>query len=159
MSNALTNTSLVVEGMYGLPVATSVDHGPRRGTIEWLLEAVERHARAEQDALAEYEFVAEASADPVIALVMQTKDSSVTVQPRRGPFGWGMRAAPGHGEPNPTWIPLAHRAVRKGTQDDTMIVVISPAMTLVKALDAANVKTKAGMVFFQITSNNSAEAG
>src|SRR5207249_5749264 len=64
-------SSLVVEGMYGLPVATSVDHGPRRGTIEWLLEAVERHASAEQDALAEYEFVAQASADPVIALVMR----------------------------------------------------------------------------------------
>src|SRR5438874_11381717 len=71
MSNALTNTSLVVEGMYGLPVATSVDHSRTRGTIEWLLEAVERHASAEQDALAEYEFVAEASADPVVALVMR----------------------------------------------------------------------------------------
>ena len=65
------NTPLIVEGMYGLPVATVADHGPRRGTIEWLLEAVERHASAEQDALAEYEFVAEASADPVIALVMR----------------------------------------------------------------------------------------
>jgi rubrerythrin len=65
------NTPPIVEGMYGLPVSTSPDHGPRRGTIEWLLEAVERHARAEQDALAEYAFVAEASADPVIALVMR----------------------------------------------------------------------------------------
>src|SRR6266571_1506401 len=71
MSDTLTNSPIVVEGMYGLPVATSVDHGPRRGTIEWLLEAVERHARAEQGALAEYAFVAEASGDPVIALVMR----------------------------------------------------------------------------------------
>ncbi len=71
MSDTFTNSPIVVEGMYGLPVATSVDHGPRRGTVEWLLEAVERHASAEQDALAEYEFVAEASADPVIALVMR----------------------------------------------------------------------------------------
>src|SRR6202165_3657235 len=72
MSDALGgNNPLIVEGMYGLPVATRADHGPARGTIEWLLEAVEHHASAEQDALAEYEFVAEASADPVIALVMR----------------------------------------------------------------------------------------
>jgi cholesterol oxidase len=48
----------------------------------------------------------------VIALVMQTRDNSVTVRGRRGLFGWGLRSAPGHGEPNPTWIPVAHRAVR-----------------------------------------------
>jgi cholesterol oxidase len=48
----------------------------------------------------------------VIALVMQTRDNSVTVRARRGPFGWGLRSAPGHGEPNPAWIPVAHRAVR-----------------------------------------------
>jgi len=71
MSDALINSPFLVEGMYGLPVSTAVDHGPPRGPIEWLLEAVERHASAEQDALAEYEFVAEASADPVIALVMR----------------------------------------------------------------------------------------
>src|ERR1700694_3402487 len=72
MSDALGgNNPLIVEGMYGLPVATRADHGPTRGTVEWLLEAVEHHASAEQDALAEYEFVAEASADPVVALVMR----------------------------------------------------------------------------------------
>jgi cholesterol oxidase len=48
----------------------------------------------------------------VIALVMQTRDNSVTVRGRRGPLGWGLRSGPGHGEPNPTWIPVAHRAVR-----------------------------------------------
>jgi cholesterol oxidase len=48
----------------------------------------------------------------VIALVMQIRDNSVTVTPRRGPFGWGLRSGPGHGEPNPAWIPQAHRAVR-----------------------------------------------
>ena len=65
------DSQIIVEGAYGLPVATAAGHGPARGTIEWLLEAVERHAIAEQDALAEYEFVAEASADPVVALVMR----------------------------------------------------------------------------------------
>lgn len=52
------------------------------------------------------------SARTVIALVMQTRDNSITVRPRRGPFGWGLRSVPGHGEPNPTWIPEAHRTVR-----------------------------------------------
>ena len=48
----------------------------------------------------------------VIALVMQTRDNSVTVNAHRGPFGWTMRSTDGHGEPSPTWIPAAHRAVR-----------------------------------------------
>jgi cholesterol oxidase len=43
----------------------------------------------------------------VIALVMQTRDNSVTVRGRRGLFGWRLRSAPGHGEPNPAWIPVA----------------------------------------------------
>ncbi len=48
----------------------------------------------------------------IIALVMQSRDNSITVQSRRGPLGWGLRAERGHGEPNPAWIPEAHRAVR-----------------------------------------------
>jgi rubrerythrin len=41
------------------------------GSAEWLLDAVERHARAEEDALDQYEYIATASNDPVIALVMR----------------------------------------------------------------------------------------
>ncbi|HXA58606.1 MAG TPA: GMC family oxidoreductase [Streptosporangiaceae bacterium] len=48
----------------------------------------------------------------VIALVMQTRDNSITVTLRRGLFGLGMRAGAGHGEPNPTWIPTGHEATR-----------------------------------------------
>ncbi|RFS86248.1 GMC family oxidoreductase [Actinomadura spongiicola] len=48
----------------------------------------------------------------VIALVMQTRDNSITLRPRRGPFGWDVRADTGHGEPNPTWIPEGHEATR-----------------------------------------------
>ncbi|GAA4902165.1 cholesterol oxidase [Stackebrandtia albiflava] len=44
----------------------------------------------------------------VIALVMQSRDNSIRVRLRRG----RLRAEPGHGEPNPTWIPVAHHAVR-----------------------------------------------
>jgi cholesterol oxidase len=48
----------------------------------------------------------------IIALVMQSRDNSVTVRARRGRLGWGMRSERGHGEPNPVWIPSAHRAAR-----------------------------------------------
>ncbi|HEY2596126.1 MAG TPA: hypothetical protein VGK33_19720 [Chloroflexota bacterium] len=43
----------------------------RPGSVEWLLDAVQRHATAEQDALARYEYLGASSGDPVIALVMQ----------------------------------------------------------------------------------------
>nr|WP_244994425.1 GMC family oxidoreductase [Actinomadura coerulea] len=49
----------------------------------------------------------------VIALVMQTRDNSITLRPKRGPFGWDVRATAGHGEPNPTWIPEGHEATRR----------------------------------------------
>jgi hypothetical protein len=71
MSEAHMANTPIMEGLYGLPAKLESDHGPTPGTVEWLLEAVERHASAEQNSLAEYAFVAEASADPVIALVMQ----------------------------------------------------------------------------------------
>ncbi|KAB2351760.1 GMC oxidoreductase [Actinomadura rudentiformis] len=48
----------------------------------------------------------------VIALVMQTRDNSITLKPKKGPFGWDVRATEGHGEPNPTWIPEGHEASR-----------------------------------------------
>jgi cholesterol oxidase len=48
----------------------------------------------------------------VITLVMQVRDNSITIRPRKGPFGWGLRAGRGHGEPSPTWIPAGHEATR-----------------------------------------------
>ena len=50
----------------------------------------------------------------VIALVMQANDSSITVYPRRGRFGRiRLTSRQGHGQPNPTWIPVANAAVRR----------------------------------------------
>ncbi|WP_084961734.1 FAD-dependent oxidoreductase [Thermoactinospora rubra] len=49
----------------------------------------------------------------VIALVMQAKDNSITVRATR----FGLRAEPGHGEPNPTWIPAGHEAVRHAAEE------------------------------------------
>ncbi|MFD0684258.1 FAD-dependent oxidoreductase [Actinomadura fibrosa] len=49
----------------------------------------------------------------VIALVMQTADNSITVTERRGRLGRRrLTARQGEGEPNPTWIPIAHKTVR-----------------------------------------------
>jgi cholesterol oxidase len=48
----------------------------------------------------------------VIALVMQSRDNSITVSRRRGPFGWHLTSRQGHGEPNPTYIPEGNEAVR-----------------------------------------------
>ncbi|MEV6849712.1 GMC family oxidoreductase [Actinoplanes sp. NPDC051411] len=46
----------------------------------------------------------------IIALVMQTLDNSLTVRrTRRG----RLTTEPGHGAPNPTWIPIGHEVVRR----------------------------------------------
>ena len=49
----------------------------------------------------------------VIALVMQTLDNSITTIGKKTPFGWRMSSKQGHGEPNPTYIPVAYDAVRR----------------------------------------------
>ncbi|MGH3097983.1 MAG: FAD-dependent oxidoreductase [Streptosporangiales bacterium] len=72
----------------------------------------------------------------VIALVMQTLDNSLTVLGRRGPFGrYRLTSRQGHGEPNPTWIPAGHEAVRRlarvigGTPGGTWGDVVNVPMT------------------------------
>ena len=46
----------------------------------------------------------------IIVLVMQTVDNSITVRrTKRGK----LTSAPGHGAPNPSWIPVAHEATRR----------------------------------------------
>ena len=48
----------------------------------------------------------------VIGLVMQSRDNSLTTTWKRGLFGGRLTSRQGHGEPNPSWIPAGHRAVR-----------------------------------------------
>jgi cholesterol oxidase len=50
----------------------------------------------------------------VIALVMQHLDNSITTFSRRGVLGlrW-IDSKQGHGEPNPTWIPVGNRVTRR----------------------------------------------
>ena len=50
----------------------------------------------------------------IIGLVMQSRDNSLTVSARRRLGGGvGLTSKQGHGEPNPTWIPSGHRALRQ----------------------------------------------
>lgn len=70
MSDAGSNP-LLIDGYSGFPVETQREYGHKPGTIEWVLDAVERHATAETDALEQYEHLRTASNDPVVALVMQ----------------------------------------------------------------------------------------
>lgn len=50
----------------------------------------------------------------IILLVMQTLDNSITVSGRRTLLGRRtLTSGPGHGEPNPTWIPVANRTARR----------------------------------------------
>jgi cholesterol oxidase len=50
----------------------------------------------------------------IIGLVMQTRDNSITVSARRRLGGGvGLTSRQGHGEPNPTWIPIGHKALRQ----------------------------------------------
>ena len=54
----------------------------------------------------------------VVALVMQTLDNSITTYAKRvpGTDKWRLTSRQGHGTPNPTWIPVANKVVRKMAQ-------------------------------------------
>lgn len=48
----------------------------------------------------------------VIVLVMQSEDNSVQLVTKRGWFRRKITSRPGHGTPNPRWLPVAHEAAR-----------------------------------------------
>jgi cholesterol oxidase len=50
----------------------------------------------------------------VIALVMQARDNSLTLFAKRGQFGGArLSSRQGHGQPNPSWLPVGHEVVRR----------------------------------------------
>lgn len=53
------------------------------------------------------------SEQTIIALVMQSRDNSLTCYTKRGLFGRRLTSKQGVGDPNPEWIPVAHEAVRR----------------------------------------------
>ncbi len=78
--------------------------------VKWLGQALRHPLRL----IAHYAGMRRWSENSTIALVMQTIDNSITVQPKRGLFGrYKLTSTQGHGLPNPTWIPAANEAVRR----------------------------------------------
>src|SRR6266540_1214646 len=69
--NLAAPTSLIIDGYSGMPIHTDEQYGAKPGSVEWLLEAVERHASSEVDALELYARIADESGDPVVAPVMR----------------------------------------------------------------------------------------
>lgn len=54
------------------------------------------------------------SQQTMITLVMQSLDNSITVYPKPGARARvRLSSRPGHGEPSPTWIPVAHEVARR----------------------------------------------
>jgi cholesterol oxidase len=53
------------------------------------------------------------SEQTITALVMQPRDNSLTCYTTSGLLGRRLTSRQGHGEPNPTWIPIGHDAVRR----------------------------------------------
>jgi cholesterol oxidase len=88
----------------GLLSTALVDGGRGPRPLRWL-GAVARHpVQAARDlSLRRW------SEQTIIALVMQTRDNSITCYRK----GRRLTSRQGHGEPNPTWIPSGHEVVRR----------------------------------------------
>jgi cholesterol oxidase len=95
----------------GLLGSVLVDGGGRSPRwLRWLGQVARR-----PDRLARTLWVRRWSQRTVIGLVMQSLDNSLTVsaRPRRFGGGFTLTSRQGHGEPNPTWIPVGHQAIRR----------------------------------------------
>jgi cholesterol oxidase len=92
----------------GLLTTALADGGGRVRTFTWLRE-VARHPATFARNLSMRHW----SEQTIIALVMQARDNSITCSTKRGLFGRRLTSTQGHGEPNPTWIPKGHEAVRR----------------------------------------------
>jgi cholesterol oxidase len=93
----------------GLLTTVLADGGGGSRLVTWLREAV-RHRRTVVRNLSMRHW----SEQIIIALVMQTRDNSITCFTKRGWLGRRrLTSKQGHGEPNPTWIPVGHDVVRR----------------------------------------------
>ncbi|MFI7604090.1 FAD-dependent oxidoreductase [Micromonospora sp. NPDC049366] len=90
----------------GLLQSLLVDGGPHR--VRRWLATLARQPRLAAQMLS----VRNWSERTVIALIMQSADNSLTTRLRRGPLGRRLVSGPGHGVPNPTWIPAGNQAAR-----------------------------------------------
>ncbi|WP_330180613.1 GMC family oxidoreductase [Nocardia sp. NBC_01503] len=92
----------------GLLQTLMVDGGGR--IPRWLrfLLTVLRHPMT----LLQFMSVKDWSERTIISLVMQHLDNSITTYTKRGLFGRKLTSKQGHGEPNPTWIPVGNEVTR-----------------------------------------------
>ncbi|KRB76260.1 cholesterol oxidase [Nocardioides sp. Root190] len=99
-------------GLMGLLLTLMTDGGGRVPRwLRWLGQAVRHPARL----LSVYAGLGSWPERTIIALVMQTSDNSITVFPKKGKPGRRARltSKQGHGEPNPTWVPVGNEVVRR----------------------------------------------
>jgi cholesterol oxidase len=82
------------------------DGGPKR-VQRWLKEMWTQRANVAK--LYDFKHWSERM---IVLLVMQALDNSITVFPRKTPFGVRLSSKQGHGQPNPTWIPAANDGAR-----------------------------------------------
>jgi cholesterol oxidase len=92
----------------GLLTTALADGGGRARPLTWA-RALARHPVMMARNLSMHRW----SQQTIIALVMQTSASSITCFTKKGPFGRRLTSRQGPGEPNPTWIPAGHDAVRR----------------------------------------------
>jgi cholesterol oxidase len=92
----------------GLLTTALADGDGRSRRRTWLLE-VARHPLMMARNLSMHRW----SEQTIATLVMQTRENSLVCYTKPGLFGRRLTSRQGHGEPNPTWIPIGHDAVRR----------------------------------------------
>ncbi len=96
----------------GLLATILVDgDGPLPRPIRWLVQAVRRPV-----VFARSFSVRRWAERSVILLVMQSRDNSMEIHHKRGLFGTRLSTRRGHGEPNPTFLPVANEAARAAAE-------------------------------------------
>jgi cholesterol oxidase len=94
-----------VMGLLGTALA---DGGGRSRLLTWAREVL-RHPVMMARNLSMHRW----SEQTIAALVMQPCDNSLTCYTTPSLFGRRLTSRQGHGEPNPTWIPIGHDVVRR----------------------------------------------
>jgi cholesterol oxidase len=89
-------------------LGTALVDGDKFRFLNWMKEILKNPIQSVRNL-----FLRKWSEQSVIVLVMQSLNNSITCYSKRGLFGWTLTSRQGEGNPNPTWIPAGHEAVRK----------------------------------------------
>ena len=92
----------------GLLATILVDGSPTRSRQAMFLREVVRHPLRFVRSLSVWHW----SERSIMLLVMQSRDNSLRLFRKRTLFGSRLTSEQGHGEPNPTWIPVGNEAAR-----------------------------------------------